>query len=276
MNKAEIRERFAAMAALPDSDIRLDEAALLVAAEFDESFHIEGYLKRLDHLARRFETSYDDTISLGISVSSLNDFIHREEGFSGNVSSYYAPENSFLNRVIDTRYGIPITLALVHIAIGQRLGLPVSGINFPGHFLVKYGTDKHLIVDPFTGRFLSEPDCATLLKQIAGSRAVIQPHYFDNADNKSILLRILDNLKKIFWRERAWDQSKNCIEDQLLLRPGQNEFKVQLGAVYEMQGKVQLAQHTYTTVLQISDDEQLKNLASQRLLALGSSSPTIH
>lgn len=276
MNKAEIRERFAALAALPDGDIRLDEAALLIAAEFDEDFNIKSYLKRLDKLAHRFETVYDDTTSLGISISSLNDFIHREEGFSGNVRSYYAPENSYLNRVIDTRYGIPITLALVHIAIGQRLELAVSGINFPGHFLVKYGNEKHLIVDPFSGRVLSEPDCATLLKQIAGPRAVMQPHYFDTADNKSILLRVLDNLKQIFWRQRAWQDSKTCIEGQLLLRPGQNEFNVQLGAVYEMQGKVQLAQHTYTTVLQVSEDEQLKHLASQRLLALEASSPTIH
>lgn len=276
MNKAEIRERFAAIASLPDDDIQLDEAALLVAAETDGGFDVASYLTRLDRLAEHFESVYDATTSLGVSISSLNDFIHKEEGFSGNVKNYYAPENSYLNRVIDTRYGIPITLALVHIAIGSRLDLPVSGINFPGHFLVKYGSDKHLIVDPFTGRFLSEPDCATLLKQIAGSRAVIKPHYLDSADNKSILLRMLDNLKQIFWRNKDWEESKCCIERQLLLRPEQSEFNVQLGAVYEMQGKVQLAQHTYTSVLQLCEDEQLKHLASQRLLALETSSPTIH
>ena len=276
MSKAENQDRFAAIAALDDGDIRLDEAALLVAAEFDDTFSIRAYLRRLDELARRFETVYDDTTTFGISISSLNDFIHREEGFSGNVTNYYSPENSYLNRVIDTRYGIPITLALIHIAVGQRLDLPVSGINFPGHFLVKYGTAKHLIVDPFTGRFLSEPDCATLLKQIAGPRAVVKPQYFDTADNKSILIRMLDNLKNIFWRQREWEQSKTCIERQLLLRPEQDEFNVQLGAVYEMQGKLQLAQHTYTTVLQASTDEQLKHTASQRLLALGAASTTVH
>lgn len=276
MNNAEIRDRFAAIASLQDSDIKLDEAALLIAAETDSEIDVQGYLQRLDRLAEKFETAFDTTTSLGVSISSLNDFIHKEEGFSGNVKNYYAPENSYLNRVIDTRYGIPITLGLVHIAIGTRLDLPVSGINFPGHFLVKYGTDKHLIVDPFTGRFLSEPDCATLLKQIAGSRAIIQPHYFETADNKSILLRMLDNLKQIFWRNKEWEESKSCIERQLLLRPEQTEFNVQLGAVYEMQGKVQLAQHTYTNVLQFCEDEQLKHLASQRLLALESSSATIH
>lgn len=276
MNKSDIRERFAIVAAQPDSEIRLDEAALLIAAELDDGFDVARYMRRLDKLAERFESAYDDTTSLGISVSSLNDFIHKEEGFTGNVKNYYAPENSYLNRVIDTRCGIPITLALIHIGIGRRLGLPVSGINFPGHFLVRYGSEKHMIVDPFSGRFLSEPDCATLLKQIAGPRAIVQPHYFDAADNKSVLVRMLDNLKQIFWRNRSWDESKSCIERQLLLHPGQNEFTVQLGAVYEMQGKVHLAQHTYTTVLQVSDDEQIKSLASKRLLALETTTPTIH
>jgi regulator of sirC expression with transglutaminase-like and TPR domain len=271
-----IRDRFAAIASLPDEEIRLDEAALLIAAETDESVDIDKYLAELDAMAERYEKIFNATSSLGISVSSVNDFIHKEEGFTGNVRNYYAPENSYLNRVIDCRYGIPITLALIHINIGLRLDLPVSGINFPGHFLVKYGIGKHLIIDPFTGRFLSETDCGTLLRQIAGPKARIQPHYFEAAENKAILLRMLDNLKQIFWRNKAWDESERCIERQLLLNPEQGEFNVQLGAVYEMQGKVLLAQHTYTNVLKASDDDQLRSLASKRLLALGTSSPTIH
>lgn len=271
-----IRDRFAAIASLPDEEIRLDEAALLIAAETDEGVDIDKYLAELDAMAERYEKIFNATSSLGISVSSVNDFIHKEEGFTGNVRNYYAPENSYLNRVIDCRYGIPITLALIHINIGLRLDLPVSGINFPGHFLVKYGTGKHLIIDPFTGRFLSETDCGTLLRQIAGPRARIQPHYFEAAENKAILLRMLDNLKQIFWRNKAWDESERCIERQLLLNPEQGEFNVQLGAVYEMQGKVLLAQHTYTNVLKATDDDQLRSLASKRLLALGTSSPTIH
>ncbi len=276
MNQQEIRQRFAEIAALPADQVPLDEAALLIAAETDEPFDIAGSMAALDRLAERFETVFDRTTALGVSVASLNDFIHREESFTGNVNNYYALENSYLNRVIDSHQGIPISLALIHITIGARLNLPVRGINFPGHFLVRYGDEKHMIVDPFTGRLLSETDCATLLKQIAGPRAIVQPDYFDPADHKSVLLRVLDNLKQIFWRNKAWDESEKCIERQLLLRPEQNEFNIQLGAVYEMQGKVLMAQHTYTSVLQISDDEQLRTLASKRLLSLESRSRVIH
>ena len=128
----------------------------------------------------------------------------------------------------------------------------------------------------FTGRILSEPDCGTLLKQIAGPKAIMQQDYFDIAENKDILVRILDNLKQIFWREKSWEQSKSCIERLILLRPNHDEFSVQLGAVFEMQGDLPMAQYTYTTVLQQSENEQLRKLASKRLLAMQGSSPTIH
>ncbi|MEX2365533.1 MAG: transglutaminase-like domain-containing protein [Pseudohongiellaceae bacterium] len=276
MNRQQVRSRFSALASREDSEIPLDEAALLIAAETDDSFDVEGYLHKLDELARRFESSFDSTTSLGISVSSLSDFIHSEEGFAGNVKNYYEPQNSYLNRVIDTRQGIPITLALVHIGIGKRLNLPVGGISFPGHFLVRYGNDKQLIVDPFYGRLLSEADCANLLRQIAGARARIKPEYFNLAPNKDVLIRMLDNLKQIFWRQSAWENSKACIERQLLLRPEQNEFTIQLGAVYEMQGDLPQARHTYTHVLQGCQDDRIKQLASKRLLALETRAPIVH
>ena len=276
MAKENIRTRFETIAKLKDKDIRLDEAALVIAAETESDFEVDACLRSLDQLAHKFEASFDNATEFGVSVASLIDFIHKTEGFGGNVRDYYDPRNSYLNRVIETRTGIPITLALVHISLGDRLSIPVKGINFPGHFLIKYGTDHHLIVDPFTGRVLSEPDCATLLKQIAGPKAILEQHYFDVAENKDILVRILDNLKQIFWRSKSWDQSKACIERLILLRPDHDEFSVQLGAVYEMQGDLPMAQFTYTTILQHSENEQLRKLASKRLLTMQGSSPTIH
>ncbi len=272
----ETRTRFATLAALPDEEIRLDEAALLIAAETEDNIDTSLYLKALDILAQKFEQDFDARSGLGVSVNSLIEFIHVEEGFSGNVKDYYDPGNSYLNRVIDTRIGIPITLALVHIALGSRLGISVSGINFPGHFLVRYGSEKHVIVDPFTGRILSKPDCSNLLRQIAGPKAILQDEYFEIASNKDILIRILDNLKQIFWRNKLWDESKSCIDRQLLLLPNRVEFNVQLGAVHEMQGNVALAQLCYLGVLRDSEDEKLRGVASKRFLALESKPAIIH
>ncbi len=271
-----IRSKFAEIASLPDEEIKLDKAALLIAADTGEKIDISLYLEALDELALKFQRGIESSAGLGISVNRLSDFIHVDEGFSGSLKNYYDPGNSYLNRVIDTRHGVPISLALIHIALGSRLNVPVSGINFPGHFLIRYGTDKHVIVDPFSGRILSKPDCSTLLRQIAGPKAILRDEYFEIASNKDILIRILDNLKQIFWRKKSWDESKACIDRQLLLLPERAEFNIQLGAVHEMQGNMILAQHVYIGVLQQTEDEQLRGVASKRLLALESRPVIIH
>ena len=272
----EIRHRFARLAAQPDADIRLDEAALLIAAEAEQDISVEHYLSELDDLAVRFKADGRSQKGLDIPVSALVNYIHDDLGFSGNITDYYDPTNSYLNRVIDYKHGIPISLALVHISIGSRLNIPVSGISFPGHFLVQYGGGGGTIVDPFSGRELSRTDCQNMLKQIAGPKATLKEEYFSPASPRDVLIRMLDNLKQIFWRQKSWEESKACIDRQLLLLPGREEFNVQLGAVYEMQGNTALAHHTYTQILQGASDDQLKQLASKRLLALVSDSKTIH
>ena len=87
---------------------------------------------------------------------------------------------------------------------------------------------------------------------------------------------MLDNLKQIFWRAKRWDKSKACLDRQLLLLPDRDEFTIQLGAVYEMQGDKSLAQHTYTQVLQMASDKKVKDLAARRLLALEGPPPLLH
>jgi regulator of sirC expression with transglutaminase-like and TPR domain len=272
----EIRNRFARLAAQPDADIRLDEAALLIAAEAEQDISVEHYLSELDDLAVRFKADGRFQKGLDIPVSALVNYIHDDLGFSGNITDFYDPTNSYLNRVIDYKHGIPISLALVHISIGSRLNIPVSGISFPGHFLVQYGGGNGTIVDPFSGRELSRTDCQNMLEQIAGPRATLKEEYFSPASPRDVLIRMLDNLKQIFWRQKSWEESKACIDRQLLLFPEREEFNVQLGAVYEMQGNTALAHHTYTQILQGASDDQLKQLASKRLLALASDSKTIH
>lgn len=173
------RTRFAELALLPDEQLPLDEAALLIAAEAGEEFDIQEYLGRLDELAMSFRGDARFNTNLGIPVTALVNYIHDELGFTGNVSDYYEPANSYLNRVINYKSGIPISLALIHIAIGNRLDIPVAGISFPGHFLVQYGGSTGAIVDPFSGRELSRADCQTLLRQMAGARATLMDEYFN-------------------------------------------------------------------------------------------------
>lgn len=272
----DIRQRFADIAARADDKIPVDEAALLIAAEADPEMPVEHYMQALDTFASDFQRDSRFGSHMGIQVNPLINYIHNDLGFSGNVSDYYDPANSYLNRVIDGRRGIPISLALIHLSIGFRLEIPVTGISFPGHFLIRYGESTPIIVDPFSGRELSRADCQNLLRQIAGPRATLQEDYFTPASPREILIRMLDNLKQIFWRAREWEDSKACIDRQLLLLPERKEFNIQLGAIFEMQGNTAMAQHSYTRVLETAAEEKLKDLASRRLLALENDSKVIH
>jgi len=230
----------------------------------------------MNELAITFADSLGKRPASRVSVSNIVDFIHKTEGFGGSSNDYYNEENSFLNRVIETRVGIPITLALIHIALGTRLGITVKGINFPGHFLVRYGDENHAIVDPFSGRTLSLGDCNKLIKQVSGAKLSLEQAHIEPASNKRILLRILDNLKNIYWKKKDWQQSQSCVERQMLLAPDALDYQVQLGTLYEMQGHLPLAQLTYSQVLEHNPDERLKTLVANRLLSMTANQPRLH
>ena len=254
------------IAQLQDHQISLDRAALIIAAETQKDLDVGAYLAMLDSLALTLQKKISKDPA--VAAQQLIDFIHKDERFKGNTNDYYAPDNSYLNRVIDTRQGIPLSLALIHLALGNRLNINIKGINFPGHFLIQYEAFENRIIDPFTGRKLSQSDCATLLKQIAGPTAVINPSHMQQATNIGILARLLDNLKQIHWRAKNWQSASHCLRQQILLMPEQYEFQVQYGAVKEMQGDRIGAQQTYLNILEQCSNPKTKQTAAQRLLSI--------
>ena len=262
------------IAQLQDHQISLEHAALIIAAEIQVDLDIQAYLTTLDSLALTLKKKISSEPS--IAAQQLIDFIYKEELFKGNTKDYYAPENSYLNRVIDTRQGIPLSLALIHLAIGHRLNMDIKGINFPGHFLIQYEALENQIIDPFTGRKLSQSDCATLLKQIAGPTAAINPSHLQQATNIDILARLLDNLKQIHWRAKNWQSASLCLRQQILLMPEQYDFQVQFGAVKEMQGDRIGAQQTYLNILEKCSDPKTKQTAAQRLLSIEKKPHIVH
>ncbi len=129
--------------------------------------------------------------------------LFEEEGFQGNADAYYDPRNSFLNDVLDRRLGIPITLGIVTLEVGRRVGLPLSGVNFPGHFLVRARPEDAeqtaLLIDPFAGRTVSHADCEARLAAMAGPGADVRlgPQHLQTARPQDVLVRMLNNLKQL-------------------------------------------------------------------------------
>jgi regulator of sirC expression with transglutaminase-like and TPR domain len=215
------RTRFAAMVELPDQAIDLASAALLIAAEEYPQLVIESYLRRLDLLAERVRDRLSDETAPVLVLQDLSRVLFTEEGFHGNQEDYYDPRNLFLNDVLDRRIGIPITLSILYLEVGWRLGLPLEGINFPAHFLVGYrGEAMRLLIDPFQNAMVRfEDEAQGLLDNAYGGRVQLRPEFLRAATRKDILVRLLSSLKSIYLNHHDDARALNTIERVLLVRP---------------------------------------------------------
>lgn len=215
----DIRSRFATVAAGPDHKIDLAEAALLIAQEEYPDLRISDYLARLNELAAQARTVIGSVRSATEQVERLNHFLFVESGFVGNDKRYYDARNSYLNEVLDRRTGIPISLSVVYCEVAKRLGLPVCGVSFPGHFLVKYAGDTEIIIDAFFGEVIDQRECERRLVGIYGPQVRFDKRYLRPASTREILVRLLSNLKEIYVEKHDAMRALACVERILLLTP---------------------------------------------------------
>jgi len=230
-------ERFGQMVSGPDEAINLAEAALLIASEEYPGLDIAAYLARLDEMAATLRRRLRADISPADTIVALNRFLFDEHGFSGNAADYYDPRHSFLNDVLDRKRGIPLTLALVYMEIGRRIGLPVQGISFPAHFLVKCQLREGMVVlDPYAkGISLSFDEIRRRIKSLRNDaeppRSVIAG-MLATASNKDILVRMLRNLKGIYSHHQQWLKALAATDRIISVMPGLAEEYRDRGMIY--------------------------------------------
>lgn len=234
------RSRFADLVARSDADIDLAEAALLVAAEQYPQLAVSAYLHRLDVLAERVRDRLANEVAPLIVLQELNQVLFQQERFRGNVAAYYDPRNSFLNDVLDRHLGIPITLSIVYLEVGRRLGLPLAGVNFPGHFLVSYtGEALDVTIDAFDmGRLRFPDEMQGLLDRLYGGMVRLRPEFLRPAGRKDVLVRLLTNLKHIYLNIRDEAHALAAIERLLLVRPSAAEEVRDRGMLLARTGRV--------------------------------------
>jgi len=178
-----------------------EQGAFLIAKLSYPNLDIPHYVECLDQLAEEFRTKWHATESpVGKAARLLSNFLFKDKGYSGNREEYYEPDNSYINRVIDTRQGIPISLSALYVFVGKRLGLPLAGVGMPGHFLVKLeGETPAQFVDCFNGgTILREEDCEQF---ITASGLAFQPQFLEGSSTPIILARMLRNLLSIYEQE---------------------------------------------------------------------------
>lgn len=192
-----LEDELVQISALPDGQMDLERGAFLIARYAYPSLDVPSYRRQLDEMAQEVRDRIGPRASSEETVKTLNRYLFTEQGFKGNTKNYYELENSYLNRVIDRRTGIPISLSVVYLLIGKRLGLPVHGIGMPGHFLVKYESDRYKIfIDCFNGgALLTEKNCQRFLTE-AGYGC--DDKYLQHSSVRAILSRMIKNLLAIY------------------------------------------------------------------------------
>ena len=215
----EFRREFTRLIARPEEDLDLGRAALLVAGEEYPGLDVEGHLNTLDYFAAEVRARTHEGMPAVEQVGVLGRYLFGELGFQGNSEDYYNPENSFLNRVMERRTGIPITLSLLFIEVARRVGVRCRGVGMPGHFLVGLeGEDVYF--DAFNGApALTPDDCRRLAGQLFGDRMSWSDGYLAPCTKYEFLFRILNNLKIVYERTDAPQKALGVAQRMALVNP---------------------------------------------------------
>jgi regulator of sirC expression with transglutaminase-like and TPR domain len=228
-------ERLALALENPQEQADIGLLALLMAACHYPSLPVESYLQRLDAWTQRARSLMNRLDNRPAPViHAINQVLFTEEGFRGNNDDYYHPANSFLNEVMETKRGIPISLSALYLAIAHRLGAPLFGVSLPMHFLVKYVSEiGEILLDPFYGgKTVTLEECRRRLELACGAPVEIESEYLNAASNRQILFRMLNNLKLIYLRAEEYERAGRVVEQMLIVRPDLTEGVRDRGLIY--------------------------------------------
>ena len=236
-------EPFAQLLGGDDSRIDLARACLMIAQDAYPGLDVDRYLGEIERMAIRLRARMPQANAAEEKVVALNQFLFDDLGYWGNTDDYYDPRNSYLNEVIDRKTGTPISLSILYMELGRRIGLPLEGVSFPGHFLVRLrlrgGT---LVLDPFAGGTpQSEAELRERLQRVIpeGAAGGVAPgelpldQFLEPASNRQILARVLRNLKGIYREKDKPERMLEVLNRMLVVAPDASSELRDRGYVYQ-------------------------------------------
>jgi regulator of sirC expression with transglutaminase-like and TPR domain len=205
----------------PEPMLDLARAALLIAAESDPNVDVEAELQRIDSWGEELRARLDPEWNNLQKLARLRNFLFEELGFRGDREDYFSPSNSLLHEVIQRRRGIPLTLSIIMMELGWRIGMPLEGVGFPGHFLIRLcGEPGDLLLDPYQrGMSVHEEDCRRMLAEITRGEVEYSPRLLESVDKRQMIVRLLHNLKAAYVRKGEDGRALAAVERLLLVHP---------------------------------------------------------
>ena len=215
------RQDFAREVELSEDELDLGRAVLLVAREEYPQLPVERYRIRLDVMGEEARDRLGSESAPAVVLGEVLRTLFSVQKLRGNSRSYHDPRNSFLNDVLDRRLGIPLTLGIVLLEVGWRLDLPLEGVNFPGHFLVRYRGDAvDFLIDPFHGgKVRLRSEAQQILDRQHGGVVQLNDRHLKTATRRDMIVRLLLNLKGIYHCNRDHERALAAVERILIVRP---------------------------------------------------------
>ncbi len=217
------------------SDIELDHAALELARVEYPDLDTGHYIRELDRHAFAIADRASDLSDGRQFVTAANEYLFGELGLAGNQDDYYNADNSMLNRVLETKLGLPISLSVIYMEIARRLAKPVSGIGLPGHFVVYYDDgDFSTYIDPYNGGNLIDIAGCCELAQIDA----LEPGMLEPVDRRSVVMRMINNLRNVYFSRRESAKAERVLELLITANPQSPEEHKQMGVVLLQQERM--------------------------------------
>lgn len=239
-----------------DAQFPLLEAAISLAQDEYPHLDVQQVLDEVDQLLERIRRRIPVDAPATHKLRMLNQFFFRELHFRGNVNDYYDPDNSYVNVVLHSRRGIPISLAVLWLELAQGLGLTARGVGFPGHFMVKVNLPHgQVVIDPFTGQSLSREELAERIEPyrrrhgLPDGLDVPLGLYLQVAPSRDIIARMLRNLKEIHATREDWPHVVAVLNRLLVLLPQAWDAYRDRGLAHAELGHVPLAVQDLETYL---------------------------
>ena len=262
-----------------DEHFPLLEAAISLAQDEYPDLDVQQVLGDVDQLLARVKRRLPADASALQKLRSLNQFFFHDLNFGGNINDYYDPDNSYLNAVLKTRRGIPITLAVLWLELAGGLGLNARGVAFPGHFMVKVNLPKgQVLIDPFTGQSLSREELSERLEPFRLKNTLDDEFdmpiglYLQSAPPRDIINRMLRNLKEIHKTQEDWPRLI-AVEDRLIvLQPDAWTEYRDRGLAWAVQGHAERAVPDLEKYLEQVESANDLDAVAERLSQLRSQS----
>ena len=179
---------------------------------------ISKYIEMINEVGKSLKMSIDKSDNTTYRISILNEHLFQNHGFRGDTDDYYNPKNNFLNKVLEKKSGIPITLSIIYSEVAKHIDLDIRIVGFPSHVIVKY--NEEIILDPFNqGKLLNIDDLHEILEKNYGGQVEFSPDFLDEISQEKILVRLVRNLKNSYANSYAYEKSLRCANMILALEP---------------------------------------------------------